>query len=111
MVTKVLLNLDIFYGILATTQYFKLWKSAIMDQFVMFRKIVFCETYVIMNTQFGYSSWKNGFTEMVCKSALLWQCKSETLLYYSVFCPGYLLWLVVMNHVAWQPISDDWILL
>ena len=33
LVTKVLLNLYQFYSILATIQYFKLWKSAIMNQF------------------------------------------------------------------------------
>ena len=40
LVTKVLLNLDRFYSILATTEYFKFWKSAIMHQFVTFRKRV-----------------------------------------------------------------------
>ena len=40
-VTKVLLNLHQFYNILATMQYFKLRKSAIIDQFVTFRKRVY----------------------------------------------------------------------
>ena len=40
-VTKVLLNLAQFYSILAAINYFKLWKSAIMDQFVTFRKRVY----------------------------------------------------------------------
>ena len=43
LVIKVFLNLDQFYSILATIQYFKLPKSAIMDQFVTFRKLVYKE--------------------------------------------------------------------
>ena len=39
--TKVLQNLDLFYSILATIQYFTRWKSAIMDPFVTFRKRVY----------------------------------------------------------------------
>ena len=42
LVTKVLLNLDRFYSILATIQYFKLQESVIMDQFVTCRKRVYC---------------------------------------------------------------------
>ena len=38
LVAQVLLNLDRFYSVLATIQYFRLWKSVIMDQFVTFRK-------------------------------------------------------------------------
>ena len=38
LVTEVLLNPDRFYSIMATMEYFKVWKSAIMDQFVTFRK-------------------------------------------------------------------------
>ena len=41
LVNKVLLNLDRFYSILTTIQYFKLKKSAIMDQLVTFRKRVY----------------------------------------------------------------------
>ena len=41
LVTKVLLNLDQFHNILATIQYFKFWKLAIMDQLVTFRKRVY----------------------------------------------------------------------
>ena len=41
--TKVLLNLGRLYSILATTQCFKLWKLAIMDQFVTFRRSVYDE--------------------------------------------------------------------
>ena len=33
LVTKVLLNLDRFYSMLATIKHFKLWKSTIIDQF------------------------------------------------------------------------------
>ena len=53
LVTKVLLNLDQLYGISATAQYFKLWKSAIMDQFVTFRKRVYTSfpTKVITRTK------------------------------------------------------------
>ena len=40
-VTNVLLNSERFYSILATIQYFRLLKSAIMDQFVTFRIIVY----------------------------------------------------------------------
>ena len=40
IVTQASLNLDRFYStcILATIQYFKLWKFAMMDQFVTFRE-------------------------------------------------------------------------
>ena len=40
IVTQAPLNRDRFYSmfILATIQYFKLWKSAMMDQFVTFRE-------------------------------------------------------------------------
>ena len=38
------MNLDRFYNILATIQYSRLWKSAIMDQFVTFRKRVYKES-------------------------------------------------------------------
>ena len=40
IVTQDSLNLDRFYStrVLATIQYFKLWKSAMMDQFVTFRE-------------------------------------------------------------------------
>ena len=40
-VTKILPDLDRFYSILATVQYFRFWKSAIMDQFVTFHKKVY----------------------------------------------------------------------
>ena len=38
---KFLLNLDRFYSILATIQYFEFWNSGIMDQFVTFYKRVY----------------------------------------------------------------------
>ena len=41
LVTKVLRNFSWIYHIYATMQCFKLWESAIMDQFVMFRKRVY----------------------------------------------------------------------
>ena len=34
LVTKILLNLDLFHSIVASIHYSILWKSAIMDQFV-----------------------------------------------------------------------------
>ena len=42
------MSLDRFYSILATIQYFKLWKSAIMDKFVTSRKNVYklCKEFV-----------------------------------------------------------------
>ena len=40
LVTKVLLNLDQFYRVLTTIQYFRLRKSTIMDQFVTLHKRV-----------------------------------------------------------------------
>ena len=49
--TKVLLNLDKFYSILAAIQYIKFLKSAIMDQFVTFRERVFIKLLVIQQTQ------------------------------------------------------------
>ena len=49
LVTKVLLDLDRFYSILATIQYFKRWKSAIMDQFMTFRKRVYSACYSSQN--------------------------------------------------------------
>ena len=48
LVTKVLLNLYRFCSILATTQYFRLLKSAIMDQFVTFLKRVY-NTFLLSN--------------------------------------------------------------
>ena len=42
-VTKVLLDRDPFHSILATIQYFKFRKSAIMDQFMTFRKGVYMQ--------------------------------------------------------------------
>ena len=41
LVTKITPNFDRFYSVLATTQYHKQWKSAIMDQFVTFCKRVY----------------------------------------------------------------------
>ena len=50
-VTKVLLNFDRFYSILATIQYFRLWKSAIMDHFVTFRERVYmCHANAFLNS-------------------------------------------------------------
>ena len=40
-VTKVLLNLDRFYSIMATMRCFKLCKSTIMDQFVIVRERIY----------------------------------------------------------------------
>ena len=39
LATKLLLNIDRFHSILAAVQRFKLWKSAIMDQFVTFHML------------------------------------------------------------------------
>ena len=41
LATNVLLNLDRFYSILATMKYFRVWKSAIMDHILTFRKRVY----------------------------------------------------------------------
>ena len=51
LVTKVLINLNRFYVILATIQHFKFRKSAIMDQFVTFCKRVYTCNFVISDPE------------------------------------------------------------
>ena len=40
-IAKVLLNLNQFYSVMTAIQYFRLWKSDIMDQFMTFRNMVY----------------------------------------------------------------------
>ena len=48
MVTKVLQNFGWFYCTLPAIKYFKFWKSAIMDQFVTFRKQVYKQLVLLL---------------------------------------------------------------
>ena len=50
----VLSNLDRFYSIFATIQYFEVWESAIMDKFMTFRKRVYTKLLIILTSFFMF---------------------------------------------------------
>ena len=51
LATKIFVNLDRFHNIRTATQYFRFWKSAIMDHFLTFCKMVYTQIHVCFHNQ------------------------------------------------------------